>query len=354
MGAQRVTAYDIAVATFALSRPRLQVRPGVEKLRNALLFTLFWLAATPCFAEAATAGTAGIEVHDATPAFWKFWDAADGKPEQERIRLFREIVVAANPELYESTVLNKSALAGDGRAATADAIVGAYLRDVLPHIPRMKEISRLIHDDFQNYAAEFKTRFPDFAPKSAVYFTVSLFNFDGATRGVNGKTALLFGIDGIARFHRPEESLKVLFDHELFHQYHLQFNQDDTDEATPLWMPLWEEGLATYVSQQMNPGTTEAQVLMSPTLADAARPMTAALARELLENLDSTDRDEYAAFFYSRNKRPDLPPRCGYYMGYRAVKALAAGRTLAQLALLQGPELKAAIRKTLEPWSKPL
>ena len=320
-------------------------------MRNALLFTLFWLTASPSFAEAAAAG---IEVHDATPVFWQFWDSAEGKPEQERVRLFRKIVVAAHPELYESSVLNTSALAGDDTEATADTIVAAYLRDVVPYIPRMKEMSRLIHDDFRSYAVDFKQTFPDFAPRSAVYFTVSLFNFDGATRGVKGKTALLFGIDGIARFHRPEESLKVLFDHELFHQYHLQFNQDDTDDTTPLWMPIWEEGLATYVSEQMNAGTTEAQVLMSPTLADAVRPMTAALARELLENLDSTDRDEYAAFFYSRNKRPDLPPRCGYYMGYRVVKALAEGRSLPQLALLGGPELKAAIRRTLEQWSKPL
>jgi hypothetical protein len=37
------------------------------------------------------------------------------------------------------------------------------------------------------------------------------------TRPVGGKTALLFGIDGIARYDGEHESLNALFDHELFH-----------------------------------------------------------------------------------------------------------------------------------------
>jgi hypothetical protein len=298
--------------------------------------------------EAGPIAPASIAAIDATPAFWKFWDAAEGKPDIERVQLFNDIVVAAHPELFGSDVLNKAALAGISSNEHAASIASAYLRAVVPYIPRMRSISQSIRDSFDTYASEFKATFPDFAPKSPVYFTVSLFSFDGATRSVGGKTALLFGIDGIARYHGEGESLKVLFDHELFHQYHEQIIPDDGDDNTPLWMSLWEEGLATFVSQQMNSGSTEAQIFMSDKLADLTKPMLPALARELLENFDSLDRNEYAAFFYSANGRPDIPGRCGYVVGYRIAQYLSAGRSLQRLALLKGPELKAAVKQALE------
>jgi hypothetical protein len=118
------------------------------------------------------------------------------------------------------------------------------------------------------------------------------------------------------------ESLKVFFDHELFRQYHDQVAPEFGDDDSPLWEQMWEEGLATYISQQMNPGATEAQALMSGTLGGQARAMLPALAQELRSNAESLDKDEYAAFFFGQNSRPDLPPR--------------------------GAELKAAVMQALE------
>ncbi len=290
---------------------------------------------------------ASLTVVDATPSFWNFWDAAQDLPEAERVGRFRGSVVAAHPELFTADVLSGTPLAGNPPPAKGDEIIARYLRDVVPYIPRMRAISRTIQNRFHEYAADFTGTFPDFAPKTPVFFTVSLFSFDGATRNVGGHTALLFGIDGIARFHAPDTNLKVLFDHELFHQYHDQIAPGSNDDDQPLWMSLWEEGLATYVSQRMNPHSTESDALMSQTLAAASRPLLPALAREMLANLDSRDRAEYAAFFYSRNGRPDLPPRCGYFLGYRVAKALDKNLALPALARLQGPELKTAIRAAL-------
>jgi len=306
------------------------------------------LPATPV-PSAAAAGTPahGLSVIDTTPAFWRFWRSAAGRTDAVRVQRFLDAVVGSRPELFSATVLGTgTALSGD---VTQDphAIVGAYLHDVAPWIPAMRRLSATLHRDLGAYAQDFAATFPDFAPVSPVYFTVSLFSFDGATRDVEGKTALLFGIDGIARFHAPGANLKVFFDHELFHQYHDQL-QPATDDDTPLWGSLWEEGLATWVSLQMNAGSTEADALMSPTLGAAAQALLPALARELLQNFDSTDRKEYAAFFHGRNDRPDLPPRCGYYVGYRVAQRLAAGRDLAQLARLQGPGLADEIRSALQ------
>ena len=52
---------------------------------------------------------------------------------------------------------------------------------------------------------------PKYAPATKIYVMISMFGFDGGTRTINNKTALLFGIDGIARYHKEVESLKVVF-----------------------------------------------------------------------------------------------------------------------------------------------
>jgi hypothetical protein len=314
-----------------------------------LLFLLAALAPLCAGAgDGAAPGLAAIQVIDATPPFWAFWDGAQGKPKEERAQRFLDTVVAAHPELYGAGVLQEDAVTGTPRKDDAAKRISVYLEDVAPYIARMRALSASIDVHFHAYARDFSGTFPDFAPKSPVYFTISLFSFDGATREVNGKTALLFGIDAIARFHRPDFNLKILFDHELFHQYHDQIAPALTDDDAPLWVSIWEEGLATYVSQRMNPGSTVGQVLMfPPDLEERAEPKLGALARELLANLDSKDKTIYGSFFFARNSRADIPPRSGYYVGYRVATALGVDRDLRQLARLQDQELKSLVEAAL-------
>jgi len=289
-----------------------------------------------------------LAVLDTTPAFFRFWSAAAGKPEPERVRLFLDTVVAAHPELFTPDVLGKAAVSGGAADTDPQAIVAAYLRDVAPLVARMQVISDSIHRDLNDYARDFTKTFPDYAAVTPVYFTVSMFSFDGGTRMVRDRIALLFGIDGIARYHEPDDNPRVLIDHELFHQYHAQIAPELAAEDVPLWVSLWEEGLATYVSEQMNPGTSDAQALMSATLAAQVQPILPVVTGELLANFESKDKAEYAAFFYGRNGRSDLPARCGYYVGLLVAQRLAAGRSLQQLAALRGPALEAAVRGALE------
>ena len=288
-----------------------------------------------------------IQITDTTPGFWKYWDNMQGKNDQEKVQLFFDYVIDAYPDLYQANVLGKEALTGHRNDEKINADVLKYLHAVEPYVPRMKIISTEIGKNLDLYAKDFALTFPKYAPKTPIYFMVSLFGFDGGTRTINDKTALLFGIDGIARFHQEGESLKVLFDHELFHQYHDQIAPDLTGDEAPIWSRLWEEGLATYVSRQMNKDSSEAQALMSTTLPDAAKPKLAVMARELADNADSTDQKEYAAFFHMNNGRQDVPPRGGYYVGYKVAQQLGSTRTLNQLAELHGDELKQEILKAL-------
>lgn len=303
------------------------------------LLTLFNSTSAYCGDEL-TVQNREISVVNTTSSFWKFWDAAKGKSDQEKAQLFFKLVVNAYPDLYGAGVIGTRALNGKQDDRDESTRVIKYLTEVEPYIPRMQNISNDISRDFQTYAKDFTVTFPKYAPVTKIYFMISMFSFDGGTRTVNNRTALLFGIDGIARYHKEDESLKVFFDHELFHSYHDQIAPELTDDDAPIWAQLWEEGLATYVSQQMNNGSTEAQVLMSPTLAAATKPMLRKIARELLDNADSKDKNEYAAFFYGSNGRADLPPRCGYYVGYRIAQQIGQRHTVQQLSEIRGPELK--------------
>jgi len=289
-----------------------------------------------------------LRATDTTGEFFRYWDATAALTQEQRAQRFLDTVVAAHPELFNESVLGKSAVSESVGAERAREVARAYVKEVAAFVPRMRQISESIGHDLDGYARAFLETFPDYRAATPVYFTVSLFSFDGATREVKGHTALLFGIDGIARYHRADEKLSVLFDHELFHQYHAQVAPEFDQDRAPLWLSLWEEGLATYVSQQMNPGTTDAVALMSPALAGKSQAVLPILARELLANFDSLDQKEYAAFFYGSNGRADIPPRAGYYVGLLIAREIAAGRPLTTVANLQGASLRAAVFAALQ------
>ncbi len=310
--------------------------------------SLFFCLALLACAGAHAADAPAIKAIDTTQEFVRFWGTAEGKPEAERVQLFLDTVVRAHPELFTKDVLGKQALAGQDAAADKKAVVAAYLKNVERYVPKMREISASINRDLAKYAKEFGAAFPDYASKMPIYFMVSLFDFDGGTRMVDGRMALLFGIDGIAKYHGPEDKLSVLFHHELFHQYHEQIAPELGADEVPIWMSLWEEGLATYVSQKMNPGTSDAEALFSKVLVEKVPAILPAVTRELLDNFDSMDKKEYAAFFYGKNDRTDLPGRSGYYIGLRIAQQLGARHSMQELARMRGPELKAAVRAELE------
>jgi Putative zinc dependent peptidase (DUF5700) len=309
-----------------------------------LLFNL--VNAKPC--ESATRPRPYIDVVDVTRDFWRFWDATIEDTDDQRVQAFFNTVVASHPELFSGGVLGNASLTNRWDDPKVRQRVATYLREVAHYIPQMRSLSREIAR-FHRYAKEFEDIFPDFVPTAPVYFTVSLFTFDAGARFAGSGVALLFSIDGIAFFDGPDANLKIIIDHELFHQYHSQIaSEESPDHTEALWAYLWEEGLATFISQRLNPGSSAAQVLITPSnLSQLTRPIFPSLARELLDNFESTNQVELAAFFALDNHRPDVPIRSGYYVGYQIAKKLASNRSLKELAALRGPELKAAVRQAL-------
>ena len=294
-----------------------------------------------------------FRVIDAMPTFWKFWDSTIGELGDNRVRAFFDTIVAAYPDLFHHGLIAGGALTDLGGVPEAQARVAKYLHDVSPFIPAMRHITITIRDGFSRYVQEFVTTFPDYAPTTPVYFTVSLFGFSGGLFLAGEDTGLYFGVDELARIHGSTGNLKVILQHELFHQYHFQIAPEISNDRAA-WAFMWEEGLATYVSQRMNPGTKADQVLVTPDrLSELAQPHLPDLARRLLDNADSTNPNDYADLFTVEQAPSGIPARSGYFVGYRVAEKLASTRSLVELVHLRGPTLKRAVLNALADLQKP-
>jgi uncharacterized protein YjaZ len=162
---------------------------------------------------------------------------------------------------------------------------------------------------------------------------ISLGQLDGAGRIVNGRPALVLGVDTIAQVE-TESDLPLFIAHELFHRYHLQVGgfSDDPGEGQPIWRTLWAEGLATYASARLYPDHALADAWLFPRdLELRCRPLLPKLASDLLRNA-TPDPALYRAYFAAGERVGDIPPRAGYYVGYRVAELAAREYSLSALA----------------------
>jgi uncharacterized protein YjaZ len=103
------------------------------------------------------------------------------------------------------------------------------------------------------------------------------------------------------------------------------------------------------VSGALNPSVSESAILGRPEdLAERAQPLLPQIARELLQNMDSTSPNLYQAFFLLGSPRKGLPPRSGYYVGFLIVRELGQSRSLQQLAQMNSELLHATVRQMLQ------
>jgi hypothetical protein len=290
------------------------------------------LFAPVLLAAALRASSGGAcQTTDLMLAFWSFWDRAKGEPVARQYELFVDLVQKPNAAVYQ------------GVFAGAPKPPAEFVPDALAKVPelqaRMRALSSRLAAELPRELDAFRKSFPGFQCSIPVYFVFSGGAFDGATREVSGKRALMFGLDVIAR---RNEELSPLFVHELFHVYHGQVVPDGP--STVSW-GLWEEGLATYVSRKLNPDTPEQKVCCLPPL-DAMNEDLPRIAGDLLARLDSAEKSDYARFFLG-GQDLDIPARSGYYVGYLVAREAGKTHTLEQLAAMTPGDVRALEEKEL-------
>jgi hypothetical protein len=269
---------------------------------------------------------------DLIPRDVRVLESLVGNPDVRAERFAKE-VLAAHPEVYQRLwhVNLEKAKAYVDRAPEYIADIGK------------------LHARFESQAPAIVDRFcqayPEFVPgKTKIYLMLSLGRFDAKIPSAY-PDSLLIGLDGLARFHGADAPLGVILSHELFHLYHFQVNPlPKNPDDLPLYRLLWQEGLAVYASQQLNPGASLGDVLLDPRLAAQGPASIPTEAKRLLTCLD-TREDVIAAHFLAKSENGEVPGRIGYLIGYDVVTHLAKDRSISNLAHLRDPGLRFAFRR---------
>jgi hypothetical protein len=102
------------------------------------------------------------------------------------------------------------------------------------------------------------------------------------------------------------------------------------------------------MSAKLNPGRPLSDAMIfPPDLAERAAPQIERLARALRDN-DAPNAGLYAEYFEVSSANNEIPPRAGYYVGYRVASLAAREYSLYRLAHLRGPSLHREINRWLD------
>jgi hypothetical protein len=300
-------------------------------------------ASTPAAAMPAPAPAPNVT--DLMPAFWAFWDAAEGKAGAARISLLKEKAIAPHRAFYEKIVKIPS-----------DERLGQILDTLGPAVPALRRIDGEFKDQLPKGFASFLAAYPDMNASLPIYVGPSPFTSSGQSRDLDGRTIIFYGLDVIAVVLADTTNHLPDIHHEMFHAYHWQRNPEaatagresfEKTRTAPMYHDLWAEGLALHAVRRLDPDAPLALVLASKALPVEGPKVLRRVAGELRQRLDVTDLDEVGDYFFFTPKRQDLPSRIAYYVGMRLAEEVGRGRSMEELVRLQGKELREAIEAGL-------
>jgi hypothetical protein len=302
-------------------------------MKKALAGAAFALCA--CAPNASPAAVPSYRLIDLSDDYAALYDRTLAMTAAERVAAFHEEIGPLFPEFY-----------GNDRYVAQDT--ERYDARIARSFERFADI----RTDYERAEASFVSMlgsalgtfsraFPDMGPIGDIYLLHSLGEMDGGTREFGGRSYFVFGVDVIAQVHPPGTE-RPFFHHELFHVYQGQFFTADCEE---IWCLLWMEGAAVLAAEELNPGATDEQLLLSrptPIRASVDENLTeaACVARARLDSREDADSE---ALFGPRRLNEHLPPRFGYYVGYLVAREARRARTLQQIAHMSAAEARAAV-----------
>lgn len=288
------------------------------------------------------------------PEFFAFRARTKDLAPEARAGKFMTEFAAKHPAFYGDKDVFKSP--DDVKKASLRLLDPAH-PEAFPGFPpltdeRLRAVANTVESDFAGAQTEFLKSFPDFRCEEQVAFGPSFLHFDGHDyKDGHGQAHMLFGVDAIAALHGPED-MPAFYAHELFHIYHRQVMGKAAPPDDLVWWSLWEEGLATYVSQRLNPKLDAQHVLWFPRdmVQRMQAPGVTVRAAQLL--LGDFDKAGGTNWFDTKQGTDGMPPRAGYYMGYLLARELGKDHPLAWLAHLPPDQVKQHAHEFLEAQAK--
>lgn len=273
---------------------------------------------------------------DITASFAAFWQAAQGQPFAKQEQLWDSEIEAPRRDLYASVVWEVQDHS-DWQARKQRFLQARFAEypKIASDIPAE---SRALQKAVDTHYPAFRRLFPDAAEHPPIEFVLAP-NFD-AKSGVlpDGSLVLAFAVDSLLL---EQANLDILVPHESFHVYHAMHAGIRNDGVMPgvaLTVPLFEEGLATYVSGELSPGHTDGELLLQDDLGAIAKSRLPDIASRFLIDARSKAVDpEHPEIFkrwFNAAASPyqqDLPNRSGYWLGLQVIRHLRKTYTLTQI-----------------------
>jgi hypothetical protein len=301
------------------------------------------IAATTCLLVVALfcpypAKTAGVEAAASIgAAFHAFWNAARDRPFDEQEAAWDRLVEQPRQDLYASVVWESQ---DNPRWKEGKDLL---LRQRFAQYPgisaQVSAMASELRSAIPIQVRRFRGLFPD-APMRPPIQLVLAPNFD-AKSGVlhDGRPVLAFAVDTLVL---EKADMSIIFPHELFHLYHALHAGIRNDGVMPgadLTLPLFAEGLATYVSSLLSDRHSDGELLLQKDLGAIPPDRLPELAGRFL-----TDADEKAAsalgpkrfgrWFMggSHNYQADVPNRAGYWLGLNIIRQMRRHFALQEMA----------------------
>jgi uncharacterized protein YjaZ len=319
-------------------------------MRN-FIFIVVVLSMLSCSSKSTKSSIPGptYKVVNLGPDFERFLIKAQEKPFEEQLKFWNEYIEAPHQDFYDVMVWQKS------ENPQWEERKNRRLKEFFAKYPMLypKMMIEFMRFD-ANLAAQiykFQKAFHDAKFDMTVYAApTTTFNGKAGEGGEDthklGKSILAFGIDMMVDRQTDPD---ILYSHELFHVYHSEvagFKIQDSPPDQRLTFPLWLEGLATYVSQQMNPNASAGQVFMDENLAKVSEADLHKLAKRFLKEANEKSFDEakpeinlkwFSAQYKDQPK--DIPTRAGYLLGFKVAQILAQKHTLQEMVHWKADEI---------------
>jgi hypothetical protein len=270
-------------------------------------------------------------------SFDAFWAAARDRPFDEQETLWDKLIELPRPDTYASVVWESR---DNPRWKDAKDQSLRYRFAEYPRVSaQISATARALQSDLPIQLTRFRKLFAD-APTRLPVQLVLAPNFD-AKSGVlsDGTPVLVFAVDSLVL---ENADMSILFPHELFHLYHALHAGIQNDGVMPgadLTLPLFAEGLATYVSSVLSPGHSDGELLLQESLGAIPVGRLPELASRFLSDADDKSVNALGPKRFGRwfmgaktDYQADVPNRAGYWLGLNVIRQMQRQYTVQEMS----------------------
>lgn len=268
-----------------------------------------------------------------------FWNQAAQLPHLKRVELWNSSIEKKNKKLFEEQVWRVASRENwesfkEEKLLETFSYYETHFYNVMELFDRFNIV---LDEQCQKYKSIFSDS--DFS-KTPFYVMPSCMTFNGrggSNTDYPNQSVMYMGIDYLSK---RNDDLDLFFSHELFHLYHIErMKVDEKVFMTQgrLTLPLWLEGLATYVSGEFCPNRTLPELLMDSNFEDVDESNVLKVSSKFKtvanEMIGHNEMKTYQSLFNFQTTPfvEGLPPRVGYYLGYFVVKEILKSHELSDV-----------------------